>query len=140
MTDASAPTEGFIQRVSFRDLETRSKGLHGAWWPADNDLHARLPMLFDALIERVGEVQRVIVHGPDWELGAPRMRRGDRVVRLDSDRRCRSATIKICGPGGTPPVTLMVIPPDTDSATAQRVLVSASEATITVAGLLAQTQ
>ncbi|MFJ9779541.1 DUF5994 family protein [Amycolatopsis sp. NPDC101161] len=97
----------------------------GAWWPETQDLSAELPPLLTAVAARLGRIDRVTYHLGEWP-GAPRrISVDDQVVRLEGFRSQATGTLTVIG-WDRRLLTLVVVPPETGSETAERVLANAA--------------
>jgi hypothetical protein len=111
-------------RLSLKPLSATPVGyVDGAWWPRSDDLAAELPPLLAALTERLGHVERVSYHLGDWTAVPRRIGSGDRTVHLGGYRLQGAGTVDVSGT--TRGVTLLVVPPGTDRAAAERALAAA---------------
>lgn len=103
----------------------RPGAVDGAWWPHTDDLVAALADL-DALQRvRMGAVDRILYNSDDWRPAPKRTPLGARSVRLDGYRHLPAHTLCVLGSDRTRFV-LLVIPADTDTATARALLAAAS--------------
>ena len=102
-------------RLSLKAGDRPSGYVDGAWWPASLDLIAEIPSLVTQLPAEWGSVDRVSYDPAAW-LPAPRwLAAAGRRVRLDSFRGRRPTdAIHVVG-AGRRALTLLVIPPSTDS-------------------------
>ncbi len=96
--------------------------LDGAWWPRTRDATAELAALVPLASEHLGgSVRRVSINIDAWGADRPRrLRTGDGLVRLGWFHTLDPATVTLRSGSGR--VTLVVIPPGLDPATAQRLL------------------
>ncbi|HEY3711266.1 MAG TPA: DUF5994 family protein [Amycolatopsis sp.] len=109
----------------------------GAWWPRSDDFVAELPALLAELKSPLKHVEHVTYSLADRAVVARRLP-GDRSVRLEGFRAQTAGTVTVVGPERR--LTLLVVPPATDSVLAHRVLKTAAETgnSATVATLLAE--
>jgi hypothetical protein len=110
-------------------LKLKPKGavaghVDGAWWPRSLDLSAELPALVEVLAVRLGRVERVSYHLAAWDAAPRRIGVGRELLRLGGFRAQNPHTVDVIA-GSGPRVTLLVVPPGTDAATAHRVLLRA---------------
>lgn len=98
----------------------------GAWWPGSRDLTGELPALLAALGARLGAVERVTYNLSVWDPPPRRLAVDGRVVRLEGFLSQPADVVTVVGRGGRRRLTLLVVPPDTDPATAERVVARAS--------------
>ncbi|MFF5449129.1 DUF5994 family protein [Streptomyces sp. NPDC012888] len=120
-----ALTPGIPARLSLTPKTTLAGRLDGAWWPRSRDLTAELPALADALKGRWGRVTRVLVNPGHWPVVPHKVavaghvlhvgwfteQDPDKIILLtDSTGRC----------------DLLVIPPETEPASAARLMTAAA--------------
>lgn len=98
----------------------------GAWWPRSRDLAAELPALVAALEPRLGPVERVSYHLDEWEPAPRRIVAGSAVVRLGGHHQQGVGTLDLDGAARR--LTLLVVPPEADTAVADRALAAAGSA------------
>jgi len=99
----------------------------GGWWPRSLDLVVELPALLMAVeAAGYGEVRRVSYALTGWDGPPPRKSSMlNRVVKLGGFRSQDPAEISLVDSSGWKRTTLVVVPPDTDSAVARRALIMA---------------
>jgi hypothetical protein len=97
----------------------------GAWWPRSDDLPRELPDLLAVLSVRLGPVDRVMYHLPEWGAMPARILTGGRSVRLDGFNRQPANTLEVLGLGRKR-VLLVVIPPHTDPDLAHDAMMAAA--------------
>jgi hypothetical protein len=97
----------------------------GAWWPRSRDLAAELPPLLAVLATRLGPVHRVSYNITAWEAAPRRLEVGGRQVRLGGFHVQDAHAVDVIGPSGSR-LTLLVVPPHTDQATAHHIMMAAS--------------
>ncbi|MGV9833727.1 DUF5994 family protein [Nocardia niigatensis] len=97
----------------------------GAWWPRTTDLVAELSDLEVLLGRRADRVDRVMYNIDAWEPAPSRTVIGGRSVRLDGYRHLPAHTLYVLGLDRTR-LVLLVIPADTEAATARALLSAAS--------------
>ncbi|OZM82943.1 hypothetical protein CFP66_07490 [Pseudonocardia sp. MH-G8] len=95
----------------------------GGWWPRSRDLAAEVPALQAVVAERLGTVESVSYHLGDWDPAARRIVVRGRTVRLAGYRTQHPATVDVLGARYR--LTLLVVPPETDPATAGAALAAA---------------
>ena len=95
----------------------------GAWWPASRDLVAELPAVVDVLASHLGRVEAVSYNIDAWEAAPRKADIGGHVVRMSGYRTQPHDTIDVMG--GTRRLTLLVVPPETDPATARAAVAAA---------------
>ena len=106
----AAPTTGYVD---------------GAWWPRTRDLSAELPTLLAAVAARLGRIDRVTYHLGEWPAALRRISVDDHVVRLEGFRSQPAGTLTVIG-WNRHRLTLVGIPPETGSESAEHVLVTAA--------------
>ncbi|MFE3798868.1 DUF5994 family protein [Nocardia tengchongensis] len=103
----------------------RPGAVGGAWWPRTTDLVAELSDLEALLGRRAGSVDRIMYNIDAWEPAPSRTVVSGRSVRLDGYRHLPAHTLCVLGLDRTR-LVLLVIPSDTETATAQALLSAAS--------------
>ncbi|MFF3391017.1 DUF5994 family protein [Streptomyces sp. NPDC002669] len=112
-------------RLSLTPETTLAGRLDGAWWPRSRDLAAELPPLADALQERWGRITRVLVNPGHWPVVPHKVAVTGHVLHVgwfteqDPDKIILlSYTTGRCD--------LLVIPPETEPASAARLMAAAA--------------
>lgn len=107
-----------------------SKTLDGAWWPTSSDAPTQIGALVPHASRQLGgAVTRVSLNIESWGTDQPRrITVGDTLVRLGWFRTLDAATITLAR-GSFDRITLVVIPPDYDEATARDLMQHLSTAT-----------
>ncbi|MGC0330634.1 hypothetical protein RKD23_003624 [Streptomyces sp. SAI-170] len=120
-----ALTPGLPARLSLTPKTTLAGRLDGAWWPRSRDLAAELPALADALEGRWGRITRVLVNPGHWPVVPHKVAVTGRVLHvgwfteLDPDKIILlSYTTGRCD--------LLVVPPETEPASAARLMTAAA--------------
>jgi len=113
-------------RVSFRQPVSTIGFIDAAWWPRSLDLTAELPPLLDVLWTASREITLVTYNLAAWDPAPRRMFVQDRVVRLGGFTTSDRLIVRLSDPWGSERVDMLVIPPETDPAIAQRALLMAS--------------
>ncbi|MEV0072042.1 DUF5994 family protein [Amycolatopsis sp. NPDC050768] len=98
----------------------------GAWWPPSGDLAAEVPGLAAALADRIGPVWRVAFASQAWTAAGAKLVHRGRVVRLEGFRSQDPHVVHVTG-SLMQRLTLLVIPPQTTPAIAERALSAASD-------------
>ncbi|WP_062995741.1 DUF5994 family protein [Nocardia mikamii] len=121
-------------RVQFKDYETKTGYVDGAWWPRSPDLATELPGLLAVVSPALGSIHRVVYNAAEWNPVA-----GRGAVRLDGTRHGTPHTVEVLGARDRRRV-LLIIPPRTDPHRACAVMALACRANdeSTVDELLAQ--
>ncbi|MFI8101346.1 DUF5994 family protein [Streptomyces sp. NPDC086023] len=119
-----ALTPGLPARLSLTPKTTLAGRLDGAWWPRSRDLAAELPALADALEGRWGRITRVLVNPDHWPVVPHKVAVTGHVLHVgwfteqDPDKVILlSYTTGRCD--------LLVIPPETEPASAARLMTAA---------------
>lgn len=121
MTSASPTLDA--TRLTLKPRTPVTGRVDGGWWPRSRDLAAELPALQAALADRLGAVERVSYRFEDWDTTARRTSIDGRAVRLSGYRMQPAATVDVLGAHHR--VTLLVVSPDTEQATAHAALEAA---------------
>ena len=119
-TTAPAGTD----RVRLKPEGPSSGQVDGAWWPRSDDFVAELPALLAELQTPLKRVEHVTYSLDDRAVVARRLP-GNRLVRLEGFRAQTAGTVTVVGTEGR--LTLLVVPPGTDSVLAHRALKTAAE-------------
>ncbi|GAA1145901.1 hypothetical protein F4556_003714 [Kitasatospora gansuensis] len=137
---ATAPTapESTV-RLSMTPDGARAGRLDGAWWPRSRDLLLELPSLAAELDERWGRVTRITVNPAQWPVIPQRIPVAGHTVHAgwfttEQDEH----TIMVCS-YAPHRLNLLVVPPQTDTADAARLMTEAADPanTRTASSLLA---
>ncbi|MFF1507182.1 DUF5994 family protein [Streptomyces sp. NPDC058326] len=120
-----ALTPGLPARSSLTPKTTLAGRLDGAWWPRSRDLAAELPALADALEGHWGRITRVLVNPGHWPVVPHKVAVTGHVLHVgwfteqDPDKVILlSYTTGRCD--------LLVIPPETEPASAARLMTAAA--------------
>lgn len=98
----------------------------GAWWPRSLDLSTELPALLAVLAIRLGRIQRVSYNLTTWDTAPHRLHIDGRQIRLGGFHFQHPHTVDVIGPTGSR-LTLLVLPPATNPATAHQILMTAGQ-------------
>jgi hypothetical protein len=109
-------------RVLFRQPVANDGFLDAGWWPRSRDLATELPALLDTLWLAGRDVMRISYALSFWEHAPRRLRVADRVVRLGGFNTQTPGLLTLIDAWGRDRVNVLVIPPDTDPAIADRAL------------------
>jgi hypothetical protein len=112
-------------RLRLKPAGPLSGHVDGSWWPRSRDLATELPTLLAAMTDRLGSTERVSYHLGDWDPAGRSVDVDGVAVRLSGFRFQRADTIDVLGPRKR--VTLLVIPPETSSQTADDALAAAAQ-------------
>ncbi|MEU4268042.1 DUF5994 family protein [Streptomyces sp. NPDC026092] len=120
-----ALSPGLSARLSLTPKTPLAGRLDGAWWPRSRDLAAELPALADALEGRWGRITRVLVNPGHWPVVPHKVAVTGHVLHVgwfteqDPDKVILlSYTTGRCD--------LLVIPPETEPASAARLMTAAA--------------
>ncbi|MFJ5709993.1 DUF5994 family protein [Streptomyces sp. NPDC093105] len=120
-----ALTPGLPARLSLTPKTTLAGRLDGAWWPRSRDLAAELPALTDALEGHGDRITRVLVNPGHWPVVPHKVSVAGHVLHVgwfteqDPDKVILlSYTTGRCD--------LLVIPPETEPASAARLMTAAA--------------
>lgn len=105
-----APTGGYVD---------------GVWWPRSWNLSTELPALLAVLAIRLGRVSRVSYNLTTWNAAHRRLNVDGHQVRLGGFHAQHPHTIDVITSNGTR-LTLLVLPPATNPATAHPIMMIAS--------------
>ena len=104
-----APTTGYVD---------------GAWWPRSRELSAELPALLAVLAIRLGRIERVSYNLTTWDTAPRHLPVDGHQLRLGGFHAQHPHTVDVIGPDGSR-LTLLVVPPETNPATAHQALLKA---------------
>ena len=122
-TDAS-PVDDRSARVAVSDVLFEGR-LDGAWWPHSRDVTIELPGLLAALPDRVGRITRVSLNLTMWDATPNRIQSPGRILRVGWFTVIDPDLMTLSDAQGHR-VLLLVIPPETPAAVAERALTMAS--------------
>ena len=101
--------------------------LDGAWWPRSHDLVAELPALIAEIRRQGGQISRVSYHPDTWE-PAPRTVMVDGgLVKLGWFHSMDPHVLTLTGVYGAGRLDLLVVPPETRAAPAERLMEASNE-------------
>ncbi|MET9430872.1 MULTISPECIES: DUF5994 family protein [unclassified Streptomyces] len=100
--------------------------LDGAWWPRSRDLHRELPALTDVLDAPWGRVTRATVNPAHWPVIPRKVRVTGHTVHVGWFAQEQDQNKVILLSYTTGRMDLLVIPPETDAATAARLMSAAA--------------
>jgi hypothetical protein len=124
------------QRLNLKPDDAATGSVDGAWWPGSRDLTAELPAVTAEASARIGPVERVVYNIDAWEPVPRKIRIADATVRMAGFHSLDFDTVQLIGARRR--LILLVVPPETDEATALSVLAAAADVgnTDTVEALL----
>ncbi len=120
-----APSPERTPRLRLKSKAPQTGHVDGAWWPRTDALVSELPDLLAVLSVRLGSIDRVLYNVDQWSTSPARLVMGDRKVRLDGYRYQPPNSVGILGLNGGG-ITLLVVPPSTDSNDAHTMLMAAA--------------
>lgn len=125
-TAARPPPTDSAARVSFRQPVTASGFVDAGWWPRTRDLTAELPTLLELLWDVDRDITRVSFNLDAWQPAPRRMQLHGKSVRLGGFHHQSPLLVTLTNSWGHDRIDLLVIPPETDAATARHALDLAS--------------
>ncbi|MEV6633672.1 DUF5994 family protein [Actinoplanes sp. NPDC051470] len=115
-------------RLRLDPKPSRTTVLDGAWWPRSTDAVAELPALLEGLHDLRGEITHVLFNTTEWDQPHPRRAAsGRRVVRLGWFTSQPPGLVTLISGSGDR-FDLLVVPPATTPASAERVMAAAADA------------
>ena len=131
VSSAPAPEAGAsvpALRMSLAPLGSKPALLDGAWWPRTRDLAAELPQLVAALDPLWGRITRITVNPTHWPSDFPRRVPVERhVVKVGWFLGEQDPHQLLLLSYRTARWDLLVVPPETDPATAAWLMTAASD-------------
>ncbi|WP_037687034.1 DUF5994 family protein [Streptomyces aureocirculatus] len=124
LTRTTRPPSPLAARVALRSPTGRGL-LDGAWWPRSRDLTAELPALADVLDPLWGRITRIAVNPMLWPVVPRKVTLRDHVLKIGwftSELDPHKVLLLSYGTGRW---DLLVIPPETDAASAARLMAAA---------------
>ncbi|GAA2264594.1 MULTISPECIES: DUF5994 family protein [Kitasatospora] len=101
--------------------------LDGAWWPRSHDLLRELPPLATALDPKWGKITRVTVNPTHWPVIPRRVPVAGHVIHVGWFEQEQDADEVIVCSFIPLRLELLVIPPETDAATAEQLMTAAAD-------------
>ena len=126
----AAPPDGAYEsavRLALLDPPVPRTTLDGAWWPRTRNLTHELPPLVEELHRRGLKVTRVAYHPDLWEPTTRRLEADGRTIRLGWFRNIDRQLLNLTGDAARGRLDLLVVPPDTMAAAAQRAFAAATD-------------
>ncbi|MFF1833558.1 DUF5994 family protein [Streptomyces sp. NPDC058231] len=80
---SSRPITPGVAVLRMETTSSREGTFDGAWWPRSRDVASQLPLLIDALVDRLGPVARVGLDASAWDDAPRHLIVGGRTVRID---------------------------------------------------------
>ncbi|WP_369186103.1 DUF5994 family protein [Streptomyces sp. R08] len=138
VSSAPAPEAGAAApalRMSLAPLGSKPALLDGAWWPRTRDLAAELPQLVAALDPLWGRITRITVNPTHWPSDFPRrVPVEEHVVKVGWFLGEQDPHQLLLLSYRTARWDLLVVPPETDPATAAWLMTAASDPLRTATG------
>jgi hypothetical protein len=123
---AENPDESAV-RLALIDPPAARTTLDGAWWPRTQNLSRELPPLVEELHRRGLNVTRVAYNPALWEPATRRLEADGRTIRLGWFRSIDRQLLNLTGDATRSRLDLLVVPPDSTAAFAQRALSAATD-------------
>jgi hypothetical protein len=123
---ASSPPSS--PRLVLADVRVTQAVLDGGWWPRSWDPMAELPGLVVALSARYGTIRQLMLNSATWDARFRRIAVGDGVVRVGWFASVDPAVVIATTYAGDQ-VDLLVVPPRTRSAAAEKMMSEAADPT-----------
>jgi Family of unknown function (DUF5994) len=130
MQSSVAPPEGSdagAVRLALLDPPAAVTTLDGAWWPRTRNLAHELTPLVEELHRRGLKVTRVAYNPDLWEPTTRRLEADGRAIRLGWFRSIDRQLLNLTGDAARGRLDLLIIPPDTTTAAAQRAFSAATD-------------
>ncbi|GAA2086388.1 hypothetical protein GCM10009801_48800 [Streptomyces albiaxialis] len=116
-----------VLRLRLAPRRGMPRSIDGAWWPRSYDLTAELPSLLAGLPRAWGHITSVMVNGATWPAAPGHVLVGDRIVRLRRTLAASAPNTVILLSPGRGRWDLLVVPPDTDEESAERLMAAATD-------------
>ena len=116
-------------RLALIDPPAERTTLDGAWWPRTRSLSDDLPGLVQELHRRGIRVTRVAYNPDAWEATPRRLEADGRTIRLGWFRSIDPQLLDLTGDPHRGRLDLLVVPPDTTAAVAERAFDAATDRT-----------
>ncbi|MEV4622441.1 DUF5994 family protein [Asanoa sp. NPDC049573] len=121
-----ASTPPSSPRLVLAPVRANQAVLDGGWWPRSWDPVAELPGLVLALSARYGTIRQFMLNSATWDTRFKRIAVGDGVVRVGWFTSIDPAVVIATTYGGDQ-VDLLVVPPATAPAAADKVMAEAAD-------------
>jgi hypothetical protein len=116
---------GVIARLQMEPTGYSRALLDGGWWPRSTDPAAELPVLLLAIDKERGPITRVLLSNKGWDDQPRRLVVAGRLLRLSYFTSQPAALLTaLCDNGRR--IDLLIVPPDTPSATAEAAMALAA--------------
>jgi hypothetical protein len=127
------PTAPSVPRLLLADVRPHRAVLDGGWWPRSWNPEAELPGLILALSARYGPIRNVIANGGVWDVQFRRIMVGSDVVRVGWFTSLDAALLIATTDRGDQ-IDLLVVPPATTAAVAEKAMRTAADPANVVRG------
>jgi hypothetical protein len=124
----AAPAPPFPPRLVLAPVRAGRAVLDGGWWPRSWDPVVELPDLVVALSARYGAIRQLMLNSGSWDRRFRRLAVGEGVVRLGWFASVDPAVVIATTDGGQQ-IDLLVVPPGTGTAAAERAMTEAADPT-----------
>ena len=122
---ASSPATRMPLRLQLDPNRPAEPYLDGAWWPRSTELPAELPALLTALSADLGPIALVGYHRDAWNAAPGHLNLAGHPVHLQGFVSPTPPTLVVIADTGQR-VTLRVVPPETDGASASQAMTAAT--------------
>jgi hypothetical protein len=123
MTSDAASVTALRLETLHHDPAGHQPTLDGTWWPRSRNLTEELPAFIVELHEKGTPVSRVLYNPDTWESLPPRKLAADgRIIRIGWFRSMDPHVLTVTGIGGADRLDLLIVPPDTPQAVAERAI------------------
>jgi Family of unknown function (DUF5994) len=122
---ASSPATRMPLRLQLDPNRPAEPYLDGAWWPRSTELPAELPALLTALSADLGPIALVGYHRDAWNAAPGHLDLAGHAVHLQGFASPDLPTVVVIADSGRR-VTVQVVPPESDSATAAQAMMAAT--------------
>ena len=119
------PRHADAAAAAARPEQTAEPYLDGAWWPRSTELPAELPALLTALSADLGPIALVGYHRDAWNAAPGHLDLAGHAVHLQGFASPDLPTVVVIADSGRR-VTVQVVPPESDSATAAQAMMAAT--------------
>ena len=117
-------------RLHMEPTYSKTTLLDGGWWPRTADPETELPAIIEAMTDRRGTVTHALLNPADWSLPHPRrVSAGGVRVRAGWYTSQPAGLLTLVCDFGRDRFDLLVVPPDTNDASATEAMNAAADAT-----------
>jgi len=125
-TTIASSTPPSSPRLVLTPVQDRQAVLDGGWWPRSWDPVAEIPGLVLALSARYGTIRQVMLNNVSWDTRFSRLAVDGGVVRMGWFGSVDPAVVIATTYGGDQ-IDLLVVPPQTDAAQAEKAMAEAAD-------------